>query len=160
MDSQETDYHVESPTGALFTKFWQGGYRPSFVPLTHVVVASKTPLGIVLVDSEEGDSWRLPGGTLSEDETVVDCAKRRLAGETGLVAQNLVAFGYFRLVMDGKVEYGALVFCRSAEPNQMVSARVERQVRTWDCESPLSSFDPIAGTLAAIAAQSKAWLMG
>ncbi|GAC1683862.1 MAG: hypothetical protein PVS2B1_03040 [Candidatus Dormibacteraceae bacterium] len=44
----------------------------------------------------EESSWEVPAGTFNGDEAPLECAKRELAEETGLVASNYTSLGVVR----------------------------------------------------------------
>ena len=94
-------------------------------------------------DDPFGGQWALPGGFLSEDETLDECAARELREETGLLAPVLEQFAVFsapgrdpreRVI---SVAYGALVPSGSV----LLRAGTDASEADW---FPLASLPPLA----------------
>ena len=157
MPAQEKDFHVESSTGAILTKFWPGGHKPAYLPLTHFVVAAKSASGVVLTRAEGGDCWNLPGGTLTGKESVLDEASEKFRQQTGLGTAITAVLGYFRIVWPGRVEYGALVVGISDDSAAREAPEFPVDIHVWDFNADLNGLDPIGVALAGAAAESLAW---
>ncbi len=65
------------------------------VELTTMVMIQNPATGEVLVQDriKSWKGWSFPGGHLEDGESVVDCAKREIQEETGLVVENLKSCG-------------------------------------------------------------------
>ena len=151
------ELHVQSPTGALLTKYWQGHYVPAFMPLTHAVVVVRTPAGIVLERREGASFWTLPGAARGRRDAVAECISRHLKEELGVFPRSMAILGYYRVLTGEKVEYGALAFCKAGLIDEHLRTPKDVQVRTWNGKTTLAALDPVSATLAAIAMKSNAW---
>jgi len=157
MDSEDKDFCARSHTGAVLTKFWWGGYKHAYAPLTHSLVAAKSPTGIVLFRPDGCDFWSLPGGSLVDHNQALEETVRRFEEQTGLEARRLSVLGYYRIVLPESVEYGALIFCTCDEVSQRKRASHNNEVRAWQGQSALQDLDPIAAALACVAMDCHSW---
>ncbi|HWU01039.1 MAG TPA: NUDIX domain-containing protein [Terriglobales bacterium] len=66
------------------------------------LVVERSDGHILLQRRRDFDLWGLPGGNAEDDESIADSAARELREETGLIAQELVPFGY---ASDPQFEY-------------------------------------------------------
>ncbi len=153
----EKDFQAASPTGILLTKYYAGGYKPAYAPFTHLMVAAKSSDGIVLVATDDGALWTLPGGAR---EHHLDCREQavvKLRHDAGLEASRAAVLGYYRIVSSDRVEYGALVFCVAAADPKALPSPPACEWRIWDGKDCLMGLDPISEALASVAWGSKPW---
>ena len=155
--AEERDFHVEGATGTILTKFWPGGHKPAYSPLTHFVVAAKSPTGVVLMQPESGDFWSLPGGPVTDAQNMLEDAAARFQEQTGLQAREAAVMGYFRIVSASSVEYGALALCLCGEVDASGAKELGVELRTWEFSAPLRGVDAISEALAGVAVASRYW---
>jgi hypothetical protein len=154
---EERDFHVEGATGAILTKLWPGGHKPAYSPLTHFVVAAKSPTGVVLMEAESGDFWSLPGGPVTDAQNMLEDAAARFQEQTGLQAREAAVMGYFRIVSPESVEYGALIVCQCGAVDGRRAKELGVELRTWECRAALRGIDAISAALAGAAVASRYW---
>jgi hypothetical protein len=151
------DFHVPGANGAVLTRFWYGGYKPAYNPLTHFVVAAKAPSGVVLVEHEGGTFWSLPGGPIAGSNMIRELAAAKFHEQTGMEAQKCELLGYFRILLPAEIEYGALMVCNCGQVDAKKAASHEIELHAWDCKDEIAGIEPISAALAAFAATSKLW---
>lgn len=157
MASEERQLHVQSPTGAILTRYWPGAHRAAYSPLTHYLVAAKSLSGLVLVRPQDGKYWGMPGGPLPRDADVKGLVEARFLEQTGLRPRQITLVGHFRIVLSDRVEYGALIVAASDPPRARHRQRNETLARTWNFSGELEGLDPISATLATVACSSRTW---
>jgi len=154
-----SEFHAVSPTGAILTKFWTGGYKPAYAPLTDVLIAAKSPAGVVFVRPEGRDFWSLPGGPLNEykeTKEILEAARKKFKEQAGISCDCECVLGHFRMTFEERIEYGVLVFCTCRTVRKNVRGGAT-EARAWNFETPLAALDPVAEALATVALCSRAW---
>ncbi len=92
--------------------------------------------------SEHGNgTWSFPGGHLEMGETPIECAKRELKEETGLMAVNLTFCGLTNDVFSDEKHYMTLFFFAKAngEPQTLEPEKCER----WEWFNPKELPNPL-----------------
>jgi ADP-ribose pyrophosphatase YjhB (NUDIX family) len=151
------EFHTQSPSGALLTKYWQGHYVPAYSPLTHAVVVAKTPAGIVLERPDGAAFWVLPGATRGRREAVAECVARHLREDLAIFPRSVAVLGFYRVVIEERIEYGALSFCKAGFIDERLRTPRDVQLRTWNGKTTLAALDPVSATLAALVMKSNTW---
>ncbi len=122
------------------------GHRPHIGVGVLVWKQGQLLLGKRLCEHDE-DCWQFPGGHLESGETVIECAQREVAEETGLMVSNCQPAGYSnRGFVSRSGEYFTLYVSATCESGEARVMEIDKCAR-WQWFSParlpLPLFAPI-----------------
>jgi len=82
----------------------------STVTVDYVVMVCRYNDKWLMVRHKDRDTWEFPGGHVEPGETTIEAARREMYEETGVVEQQLMELFPYRVVVNGVVAHGWLLF--------------------------------------------------